>query len=36
MKTRLKADERRARLTRAARKLFTAQGYDGTRMDEIA
>lgn len=35
-KVRLKADERREKLIRAARKLFTKNGYDATRMDEIA
>lgn len=36
MTIRLKADERRERLLRAARKLFTKNGYEATRMDEIA
>lgn len=33
---RLNADERREKLLRAARKLFTRNGYDATKMDEIA
>lgn len=36
MTVRLKADDRREKLLRAARKLFTRNGYDATRMDEIA
>jgi AcrR family transcriptional regulator len=36
MAGRLKADERRERLVRAARKLFATRGYEATRMEDIA
>ncbi len=36
MAKRLKADERRQEIVRAARKLFTQNGYEATRVEEIA
>ena len=36
MAIRLKAEERRRRLMRAARRLFTEKGYEGATMEEIA
>ena len=36
MAKRLKADERRQEIIRAARKLFTRKGYEATRVEEIA
>ena len=36
MATRLTGDERRVTIIRAARRLFADQGYENTKMEEVA